>query len=110
MSAKQKNKQKRKEISIEQAMLPVRDYLAVERTVLANERTVLAYLRTALTIIVAGVTGAHYFQSALYTNLSLTFGSVGLILLVFGIVRFRQVQKKLYFRNLKEKSKLPQAE
>ncbi|MGC6493233.1 MAG: DUF202 domain-containing protein [Myxococcota bacterium] len=42
--------------------LPLRDRLALERTVLANRRTFLATLRTGLALLVSGLTFIQVFE------------------------------------------------
>ncbi len=73
----------------------LRDFLALERTTLANERTLFAYIRTSLYLILGGI---GFVQLKDFENIRwLGFFSFGLsaILIVFGLVRFFKLRKKL---------------
>jgi len=73
-----------------------RDQLALERTLLANERTLLAYIRTGLSLLAAAALLLHLFASVLiYTIVSWLLVIFGVGILVVGILRFKQVRKKL---------------
>ncbi len=50
-------------IKKEEKELILRDYLAVDRTLLSNETAFLSYIRTSLTMLVAGVTLMHLFDT-----------------------------------------------
>ena len=71
----------------------LRDTLALERTRLANERTLLAYARTALALVVTGLGIVKLFAAAALAGWMMAGG--GVIIAVFGIARFRIVQRKL---------------
>lgn len=73
-----------------------RDNLALERTRLANERTLLAYIRTGLSLLAAAALLLHFFspQNA-YTAIAWFLAACGLVVLVIGLVRFKQVNAKL---------------
>ncbi len=73
----------------------LRDFLALERTTLANERTLFAYIRTSLYLILGGIA---FVQLKDFENIRwLGFFSFGLslILIVFGLLRFYKLRKKL---------------
>ncbi len=73
----------------------LRDFLALERTTLANERTLFAYIRTSLYLILGGI---GFVQLKDFENIRwLGFFSFGLsaILIVFGLLRFFKLRKKL---------------
>jgi len=69
--------------------------LAAERNRLANERTLLAYVRTALAMIVSGTGFSKYLDSPVERLLFIAFIPIGILVLFFGIIRFRQQQKLL---------------
>ncbi len=75
--------------------LIVRDLLALDRTVLANERTLLAYFRTALALILSGATGIHLFSDTTMRLSGWALITLGIVILLFGLNRFRRVQKHL---------------
>jgi len=76
--------------------LITRDYLALERTHLANERTLLAYLRTALFLAVSAVTLLKFFgDNAGYVALGWGLLPMAALVLVVGMVRFRQVHRRM---------------
>jgi len=72
--------------------IPVRDCLAVERTVLANERTFLAFLRTALTLFAAGVTFIQFFDSVWLTWLGWLFIPASIILVIMGSLSYKKMR------------------
>lgn len=75
--------------------MPVRDCLAVERTVLANERTFLAFLRTALTLFAAGVTFIQFFDSVWLAWLGWIFIPVSIILIFMGCLSFKKMREAI---------------
>ncbi len=73
----------------------LRDFLALERTTLANERTLFAYIRTSLYLILGGI---GFVQLKDFENIRwLGFFSFGLsaVLIVFGLLRFFKLRRKL---------------
>lgn len=74
----------------------LRDHLAYDRTVLANERTLLSYLRTAIALSAAGGTLVKIFahESAM-VKLGIVLLSLGLIVVVVGMIRFIQMKKRI---------------
>ncbi|MDD3579554.1 MAG: DUF202 domain-containing protein [Desulfobacca sp.] len=72
--------------------IPVRDCLAVERTVLANQRTFLAFLRTALTLFAAGVTFIQFFDSVWLTWLGWLFIPASIILVIMGSLSYKKMR------------------
>jgi putative membrane protein len=73
----------------------LRDFLALERTTLANERTLFAYIRTSLYLILGGI---GLVQLKDFENIRwIGYFSFGLsaTLIVFGLVRFYKLRKKL---------------
>lgn len=72
--------------------LILRDYLAIDRTILANERTFLAYIRTALAISAAGASFIKFFESLPMTIIGWAMVPVGIIVLLIGVRRYRQMQ------------------
>ena len=77
------------------ADLILRDVLAIERTALANERTLLSYLRTGMALLIAGVTGSHYFSEERWVVLSIIGAAAGVAIVILGIIRFLVVWKRL---------------
>jgi len=73
----------------------LRDYLALDRTILANERTLLAYLRTFIGTFSAGIAMVKLFDALLTNIAGYIFIAVSPFFLVFGIIRFIQVSKKM---------------
>lgn len=73
----------------------VRDQLAATRTVLANERTFLAYIRTALSLIAAGAFFVKFVQSSGMALLGWTLMPIGIIVLLFGVYRFRTTKRSI---------------
>ena len=72
--------------------IPVRDCLAVERTVLANERTFLSFLRTALTLFAAGVTFIQFFNSVWLEWLGWIFIPISIILVLLGCLSYKKMK------------------
>jgi putative membrane protein len=75
--------------------LILRDELAIDRTILANERTLLAYGRSGLTLLIAGVTFMHFPQHPVLPVLGLVFMPVGLVVVCFGVYRYRQMRQAI---------------
>ncbi|VGO13997.1 hypothetical protein PDESU_02554 [Pontiella desulfatans] len=74
----------------------LRDHLAYDRTVLANERTFLSYARTSITLIIAGGTLIKFLhQEVLMLSLGIAVFSMGGIVLLIGIRRYRSVKRRL---------------
>jgi len=75
--------------------LILRDELAIDRTLLANERTVLAYFRGALTLVIVGVTFAHFFDKGLLPYLGILFVPFGVGVGTLGYYRYRKMNKAI---------------
>lgn len=71
------------------------DELALDRTLLANERTLLAYLRTALALVVVGLTFLHFIDAGTLRAVGFVFLPAGLGTGLFGVLRFRRVQRAI---------------
>ena len=75
--------------------LPLRDRLALDRTVLASERTLLAYVRTALGLVATGAALVHFTDEVGF----LTLGWAGIALSPFvfgvGLWRFLSLRRRL---------------
>ncbi|MGD9572040.1 MAG: YidH family protein [Thermoleophilia bacterium] len=74
---------------------------ATKRTRLANERTFLAWLRGGLTALAVGI-GAGAVVPDLtsvttwpFVVLGLGFGVLGILLIAYGVVRHRQVERAM---------------
>ena len=66
------------------------------RDQLANERTFLAWVRTALGLIGVGVVLAKWVDEGVTTQLGgIAFVVLGAAVLIYGIVRYRQVTSLL---------------
>lgn len=81
--------------SPEKIPLTLTERLASERNRLANERTLLAYVRTGLALIVSGTGFSKFLDSPIERLLFMTFIPIGIMVLIFGFVRFRQQQRIL---------------
>jgi len=77
--------------------LILRDELAIDRTILANERTLLAYLRSGVSLIIAGVSIMHFVQFGWFRFVGIFCIPVGLITGIFGVYRYRLVNKSIAF-------------
>ncbi len=75
--------------------VPLRDLLAIDRTILANERTFLAWVRTSLSLIVSGITFVKYLNIKILLIIGYVFIPLGSILLVLGTLRFLKGRKEL---------------
>jgi inner membrane protein YidH len=75
--------------------LILRDLLAIDRTILANERTLLSYCRTVLAMFAAGASLIHFIDAAWALVTGVVFIAGGVVVLAFGIWRFRRVQHDL---------------
>ena len=73
----------------------LRDYLALDRTVLANERTLLAYFRTFIGTFSAGIAMVKLVDTLLTNITGYVFMILSPFFLVFGLVRFFQIKKKI---------------
>jgi putative membrane protein len=75
--------------------LILRDELAIDRTILANERTLLAYLRSGVALAIAGVTIMHFSHQGWFWIIGITCIPVGIITVIFGIVRHRRMSRSI---------------
>ena len=67
----------------------------MDLTSLANERTFLMYIRTALGFFAAGAALIRFFEKPVFVIIGWVFIPVGVFFLIFGIFRFRHVQRVL---------------
>lgn len=72
----------------------LRDYLALQRTYLANERTLFSYMRSGLYLIVAAVAFLRLKDLELESLAYSLFG-ISLLMIVFGVVRYMTLHRKL---------------
>lgn len=72
----------------------LRDYLALQRTYLANERTLFSYMRSGLYLIVAAVAFLRLKDLELESLAYSLFG-ISLFMIVFGVVRYMILHRKL---------------
>ncbi len=79
----------------EASELILRDELAIDRTILANERTLLAYLRSGVSLIIAGVSIMHFAQTSWFWGVGLVCIPVGIVTGIFGVFRFRLINKSV---------------
>lgn len=70
----------------------LRDYLATDRTILANERTFLAYVRTSLTLLVAGASFVHFFNSFATQIAGWAFIISAIIMFAIGTIKYRKLK------------------
>ncbi|MGB0177222.1 MAG: DUF202 domain-containing protein [Owenweeksia sp.] len=73
----------------------LRDFLALERTTLANERTLFAYIRTSLYLILGGIALLQLKEFNHLIWLGYTSFAISLILIIYGIVRYIVLKRKL---------------
>jgi putative membrane protein len=73
----------------------IEDRLAMDLTSLSNERTLLMYIRTALGFFAAGAALIRFFEDPVFVFIGWIFIPVGIAFLVFGIFRYRHVQRVL---------------
>lgn len=82
----------------------LRDFLAMERTALANERTLFSYIRSGIYLVLAAVAFIQLEGFKPMRWVGFTLIGLSLFLFIFGIVRYRILQKKLRgFYNTMEK-------
>ena len=77
------------------APLPLRDRLALDRTVLANERTLLAYVRTALGLVATGAALIHFTEAAVFEVVGGVALATAPAVLAVGAWRFVRVRRRL---------------
>lgn len=73
----------------------LRDFLALERTTLANERTLFSYIRTSLYLTLGGIAILKVKNFETMNWMAYVLFSISLFLIVFGIIRYSILQKKL---------------
>lgn len=73
----------------------LRDFLAMERTTLANERTLFSYIRSGIYLILAAIAFIQLEGFKPMRWVGFTLLALSLFLFIFGIVRYRVLQKKL---------------
>lgn len=84
----------KKQYKVDPEKMFVRDHLAADRTAQANERTFLAYIRTALAFGAGGFGLIKLFEESIpIIVIGWILISLGLIIIVFGIIRFIQFRK-----------------
>jgi putative membrane protein len=69
---------------------PVRDQLAIDRTILANERTMLAYVRTALTMLIVSVAFIELIEARIVVAVGVAMIPLAIIVLFEGLRRYRR--------------------
>ncbi|MBK9120951.1 MAG: DUF202 domain-containing protein [Phycisphaerales bacterium] len=75
--------------------LELRDYLAIDRTVLSIDRTMLAYLHAALALVALGASAIKVFDSRVLQGFGWGFLVAGVLTLVFGIARVREMRGRI---------------
>lgn len=75
--------------------LILREKLALQRTILANQSTFLAFLRTAMYFLVAGISINNLTDMKYGSTIEAVFIAVSILLLVFGLVNFRNQKLKI---------------
>lgn len=75
--------------------ITLRDQLAIDRTHLANRRTLLAFVRTGLYLLMtaAAVWNLEVLEELRW--LGEVSVAVGLLIMIFGIVSFLRMRKKI---------------
>ena len=79
----------------------LQDILAIERTRLSNERTLLSFCRTGLYFLIAGLTINNFVELRYGWLVATGFLVVGVVILVYGIYRFRKLQVRLSHNNMR---------
>jgi len=69
--------------------------LTIGRTIMANDRTMLAFFRTSLTFCAAGIGLIKYLDHPAYDVIGWIFIALAFTFLLWGIHRFRHVNKIL---------------
>lgn len=86
----------KKQYEIDPEEMIIRDYLAVDRTAQANERTFLAYIRTALAFGAGGIGLIKLFEESIAIIVTgWLLISLGLIVIIFGIIRFIKFRRAI---------------
>lgn len=73
----------------------LRDFLAADRTLLANERTLLAYIRTGIGMLAIAISLIKLFDTNFTYILGIVFILLSIIPIVFGIYRYKRINKKI---------------
>lgn len=73
----------------------LRDFLALERTTLANERTLFSYIRTSLYLTLGGIAILKLKNFEPLNWVAYVLFGISLFLIVFGIIRYQILQRKL---------------
>jgi putative membrane protein len=77
------------------AELILRDQLAIDRTLLANERTLMSYLRSGVALFIAGVSIIHFSHEVWFTVTGFLCLPFGFFTVIFGISRFKKMDKAI---------------
>ncbi len=80
---------------MEENILPLRDQLALDRTVLANERTLLAYLRTFIGLVASGAALWKLFEVGWAQGVAAVFFVCAPIALAVGFARYNKMNKRM---------------
>ena len=75
--------------------LILRDHLAVDRTLLANERTLLSYLRSGVALFIDGISIIHFSNHGWFSAVGFLCLPCGALTVMFGIQRFRQMNRAI---------------
>ncbi len=75
-----------------------RNYLARLRTQMANERTLMSYYRGALALVGLGAFIFKFYDSLFFIILSAVSVFAGVVISVYGTVRYRKYKQKLLKR------------
>lgn len=82
-------------LNLQNKDLILRERLAIERTAMANDTTLLAFIRTALYFYVAGLSINQLLKVQYGFILEIGFGAIALIILIVGILKYRQQNTRL---------------
>jgi putative membrane protein len=75
--------------------LILRDQLAIDRTLLANERTLMSYLRSGVALFIAGVSIIHFSHEVWFTVTGFLCLPFGFFTVLFGVSRFKKMNKAI---------------
>lgn len=82
-------------ITIKEASLPLRDRLALERTVLANKRTMLAFVRTAIALFTGGLALVKIVDIVSFIAIGWVFMIASPAFFVAGIAIYSETRRRL---------------
>jgi putative membrane protein len=86
------------------------DMLSIGRTVMANERTLLSFIKTSIGLLASGLALIKFFEYPLITVIGWVMIPTSVFFLLWGIKRYRYVNKLLRDSHSALKSKMEDAD